>query len=137
MKSDPRAFNLDASLLQCDLPLSLFLGEILGRLRGEEGRWLVGLEEASLFGPKGYALFFIVPLIPDTSGRIPDTSGIRGLAQIIPRCVLTLPIPFSVVAQSKKVYDLDPNRVLLLFLSNAINLFSLFQINGIINNLLA
>ena len=79
---------------------------------------------------KGVCSVFIVPLIP-------DTSGICGLAQIIPKCVLTLPIPFSVVAQSKKVYDLDPNRVLSLFLSNAINLFSLFQINGIINNLLA
>ena len=79
---------------------------------------------------EGVRSVFIVPLIP-------DTSGIRGLAQIIPKCVLTLPNPFSVVAQSKKVYDLDPNRVLSLFLSNAINLFSLFQINGIINNLLA
>ena len=86
---------------------------------------------------EGVRYVFIVPLIPDTSGIIPDTSGIRGLAQIIPRCVLTLPIPFSVVAQSKKVYDLDPNRVLSLFLSNAINLFSLFQIYGIINKLLA
>ena len=93
---------------------------------------MFGRRQTSL-GRRGTSVF-IVPLIPDTSGRIPDTSGIRGLAQIIPRCVLTLPIPFSVVAQSKKVYDLDPNRVLL---SNAINLFSLFQINGIINNLLA
>ena len=90
-----------------------FLGEILGRLRGEEGRWLVGLEEASLFGPKGYAPVFIVPLIP-------DTSGIRGLAQIIPKNVFSLPIPFSVISQSKKVYNLDPNRVSSLFLSNAI-----------------
>ena len=86
---------------------------------------------------EGVRSVFIVPLIPDTSGSIPDTSGIHGLAQTIPKCVLTLPNPFSVVAQSKKVYDLDPNRVLSLFLSNAINLFSLFQINGIINNLLA
>ena len=97
--------------------------------------WLFGRRQTCL-GQRGTSVC-IVPLIPDTSGRIPDTSGIRGLAQIIPRCVLTLPIPFSVVAQSKKVYDLDPNRVLLLFLSNAINLFSLFQINGIIKNLLA
>ena len=94
---------LDPSLLQCNLPLSLFLGEILGRLRGEEGRWLVGLEEASLFGPKGYALFFIDPLIPDTSGSIPDTSGIRGLAQAIPKCVFSLPILFSIISQSKKI----------------------------------
>ena len=53
------------------------------------------LEEASLFGPKGYALVFIVRLIP-------DTSGIRGLAQINPKCVFSLPVLFSVVAQSKK-----------------------------------
>ena len=78
--------------------LSLFLGEILGHLRGEEGRWLVGLEEASLFGLKGYAPVFIVPLIPDTSGSIPDTSGIHGLAQFISKCVFSLPIPFSVIS---------------------------------------
>ena len=103
----------------------------------EERRRLGGFGRGKSVWAEGVRSVFIVPLIPDTSGRIPDTSGIRGLAQIIPKCVLTLPNPFSVVAQSKKVYDLDPNRVLSLFLSNAINLFSLFQINGIINNLLA
>ena len=60
------------------------------------------LEEASLFGPKGYAPVFIVPLIPDTSGSIPDTSGIHGLAQVILKTVFSLPIPFSIISQSKK-----------------------------------
>ena len=34
---------------------------------------------------------FIVPLIP-------NTSGIHGLAQFIPKCVFSLPIPFSVIS---------------------------------------
>ena len=88
------------------------------------------MEGDRLVWAKGVRSVFIVPLIP-------DTSGIRGLAQLFPKKVFSLLIPFSIVIQSKKVYDLDPNRVLLLFLSNAINLFSLFQINGIIKNLLA
>ena len=114
---NPRVFNLDASLLQCDLLLSFSLVKSLVALGGKKGvGWLFGRRQTGL-GRRGNSIF-IVPLIP-------DTSGIRGLAQIIPKYVLTLPIPFSVVAQSKKVYDLDPNRVLSLFLSNAINLFSL------------
>ena len=114
MKSDPRAFNLDASLLQCDLPLSLFLVKSSVALGEEERRRLGGFGRGKSVWPEGVRSVFIVPLIP-------DTSGIRGLAQFIPKCVLTFPIPFSVVAQSKNVYDLDPNRVLSLFLSNAIN----------------
>ena len=129
---------LDPSLLQCNLPLSLFVGETLDRPRWKEGHRLVGLKETDKSGLKGVLLVFIVPLIPDTSGSIPDTSGIRGLAQIIPKYVLTLPNPFSVVAQSKKVYDIDPNRVLSLFLIQCHQLiFFLFQIYGMINNLLA
>ena len=54
---NPRAFNLDASLLQSDLLLSLFLVNSSVALGEEEGRRLVGLLEASLFGPKGYVLF--------------------------------------------------------------------------------
>ena len=80
---------------------------------------LVGRRQACL-GRRG-TLGFIAPLIPDTSGSIPDTSGIRGLGQIIPKSVFSLPIPFSVISQSKKVYNLDPNRVSSLSLSNAIN----------------
>ena len=80
---------------------------------------LVGRRQTSL-GRRGTS-GFIVPLIPDTSGSIPDTSGIRGLAQIIPKSVFSLPIPFSVISQSKKVYNLDPNLVSSLSLSNAIN----------------
>ena len=77
---------------------------------------LVGRRQTSL-GRRGTS---IVPLIPDTSGSIPDTSGICGLAQIIPKSVFSLPIPFSVISQFKKVYNLDPNRVSSLSLSNAI-----------------
>ena len=61
---------------------------------------LVGKRQNCL-GQKGM-LCLIAPLIP-------DTSGIRGLAQIIPKSVSSLPIPFSVISQSKKVYNLDPN----------------------------
>ena len=80
---------------------------------------LVGRRQTSLgrWGTSG----FIAPLIPDTSGSIPDTSGIRELAQFIPKYVFSLPIPFSIISQSKKVYNLDPNRVSSLSLSNAIN----------------
>ena len=74
--------------------------------------WLFGRRQTGL-GRRGTSVF-IVPLIP-------DTSGIRGLAQLLPKKVFSLPIPFSVVTQSKKLYDLDPNRVSSLFLSNAIN----------------
>ena len=74
----------------------------------EEVSGWVGWKETSLSGPKG-TLGFIAPLIPDTSGSIPDTSGIRGLAQVIPKSVFSLPIPFSIISQSKKVYNLDPN----------------------------
>ena len=72
---------------------------------------LVGRRQTSL-GRRGMT-GFIVPLIP-------DTSVIRGLAQIIPKSVFSLPIPFSIISQSKKVYNLDPNRVSSLSLSNAI-----------------
>ena len=81
-------------------------------MRKKSAAGLVGRRQACL-GRRGM-LGFIAPLIP-------DTSGIRGLAQLIPKGVFSLPIPFSVVTQSKKVYDLDPNRVSSLFLSNAIN----------------
>ena len=96
--------------------------------------WLFGRRQSGL-GRRGNFVF-IVPLIPDMFGSIPDTSGIRGLAQFFPKKVFSLPIPFSIVTQSKKVYDLDPNRVSSLFLSNAINCFSLFQIFGIYKILL-
>ena len=77
-------------------------------LGGKKGvGWLVGRRQTSL-GQRGTS-GFIAPLIPDTSGSIPDTSGIHGLAQLIPKGVFSLPIPFPVVSQSKKVYDLDPN----------------------------
>ena len=66
MKSDPRAFNLDASLLQCDLPLSLLLVKSSVALGEEEGRRLVGLEEQVCLGRRG-TLGYIDPLIPDTS----------------------------------------------------------------------
>jgi len=42
---NPWAFNLDASLLQCDLLLSFSLVKSSVALGGEEGRRLVGLEE--------------------------------------------------------------------------------------------
>ena len=59
---------------------------------------------------EGVRSVFIVPLIPDTSGSIPDTSGIRGLAQAIPKCVFSLPIPFSIISQSKKdIKEAKPN----------------------------
>ena len=87
-------------------------------MRKKSAAGLVGRRQACL-GQRG-TLGFIVPLIPDTSGSIPDTSGIRGLAQVIPKSVFSLPIPFSVISQSKKVYNLDPNRVSSLSLSNAI-----------------
>ena len=57
---------------------------------------LVGRRQVCL-GRRG-TLGFIAPLIPDTSGRIPDMSGIRGLAQNIPKCVFSLPNPFSVIS---------------------------------------
>ena len=54
----PRAFNLDASLLQCDLLLSFSLVKSSVALGEEEvGGW-VDLEETSLSRPKGYALFY-------------------------------------------------------------------------------
>ena len=110
---NPRAFNLDASLLQCDLLLSFSLVKSSVALGEEEGCRLVSLEEQVYQGRRG-TLGFIVLLIP-------DTSGIRGLAQIIPKRVFSLPIPFSIISQSKKVYNLDPNGVSSLSLSNAIN----------------
>ena len=61
---------------------------------------LVGRRQVCL-GRKG-TLGFIAPLIPDTSGSIPDTPDIRGLAQIILKSVFTLPIPFTVISQSKR-----------------------------------
>ena len=73
---------------------------------------LVGRRQTSL-GRRGTS-GFIVPLIP-------DTSDIRGLAQVIPKSVFSLPIPFLVISKSTKVYNLDPNRVSSLSLSNAIN----------------
>jgi len=82
----------------------------------EERRRLGGFGRGKSVWAEGVRSDFIVPLIP-------DTSGIRGLAQINPKCVFSLSILFSVVAQSKKVYDLDRNRVLSLFLSNAIKDF--------------
>ena len=72
------------------------------RQRDEKKDW------ATELGRRG-TLGFIVSLIPDTSGSMPDMSGIRELAQIIPKCVFSLLIPFSVISQSKKVYNLDPN----------------------------
>ena len=75
------------------------------RQRDEKKDW------ATELGRRG-TLGYIVSLMP-------DTSGIRELAQIIPKCVFSLPIPFSVISQSKKVYNLDPNRVSSLSLSNA------------------
>ena len=71
---NPRAFNLDASLLQCDLLLSFSLVKSSVALGGEEiGGW-VGWRRQGCLGRRG-TLGFIVPLIPDTSGSIPDTSG--------------------------------------------------------------
>ena len=98
---NPRPFNLDASLLQCDLPLSLSLVKSSVALGGEEGRRLAVWKETDWSGPKGY-FCFLVPLIP-------DTSGIRGLAQVVPKGVFSLPIPFYVISKSKKVYNLDSN----------------------------
>ena len=72
---------------------------------------LVGRRQVCL-GRRG-TLGFIAPLIP-------NTSGIRGLAQVIPKSVFSLPIPFSVISQSKKVYNVDPIRVSSLSLSNAV-----------------
>ena len=67
----------------------------------EEGIGWVGWKETKLSFQRG-TLCLIAPLIP-------DTSGIRGLAQIIPKGVFALPISFFVISQSKKVYNLDPN----------------------------
>ena len=67
--------------------------EIANEGRGEAAE-LAGREE-KLTWLKGYVRF-ITPLIP-------DTSGICGLAQIVPKDIFSLPIPFSVIAQSKKV----------------------------------
>ena len=58
VKSDPRAFNLDASLLQCNLPLSLFLVRCLVTLGEEEGDGWVAWKKMSLSGPKGYGWFY-------------------------------------------------------------------------------
>ena len=59
--------------------------------RDEKKDWATELARRGTLG-------FIVPLIPNTSGSIPDTSGIHGLAQDIPKCVFSLPIPFSVIS---------------------------------------
>ena len=40
---------------------------------------------------------------------IPNTSGICGLAVLFQKFILLIQIPFSVITQSKKVYNLDPN----------------------------
>ena len=60
----------------------------------EERRRLGGFGRGKSVWAEGVRSVFIVPLIPDTSGSIPDTSGIRGLAQIIPNHDFSLPIPF-------------------------------------------
>ena len=52
--------------------------------KDEKNDWASELDRRGTFG-------FIAPLIP-------DTSGIRGLAQIIPKSVFSLPIPFSVIS---------------------------------------
>ena len=58
VKSNPRAFNLDASLLPCNLPLSFFLAKSSVALGEEEvGGW-VGWKETSLSRPKGYTRFY-------------------------------------------------------------------------------
>ena len=77
---------------------------------------LVGRRQTSL-GRRGMS-GFIVSLIPDTSGIIPDTSGIHGLAQFIPKCSLSSN-PLFCYFLVQKVYNLDPNRVSSLSLSNA------------------
>ena len=61
------------------------------RQRDEKKDWATELGQRGTLG-------YIVSLIPDTSGSIPDTSSIRGLAQFIPKCVFSLPIPFSVIS---------------------------------------
>ena len=45
--------------------------------------------------------------------------------------ILLIPIPFSIITQSKRYTILDLNRESPIFLSSAINCFSLFQIFGI------
>ena len=57
--------------------------------KDEKNDWASELDRRGTFG-------FIAPLIP-------DTSGIRRLAQLIPKRVFSLPIPLSVISQSKKV----------------------------------
>ena len=45
---------------------------------------------------EGVLVVFIAPLILDTSGSIPDTSGICGLAVLVPNFIHLIPIPFSI-----------------------------------------
>ena len=76
----PEAFNLDANLLRSNLPLFLFLVEALGRQNdGTEVAALAWRREKRDRGPgsKGYGPFI--------DPRIPDTSGICGLAVFAPK----------------------------------------------------
>ena len=57
MKSDPRAFNLDASLLQCDLPLSLLLVKSSVALGEEEDDGWVAWKKMRLGWAEGVLLF--------------------------------------------------------------------------------
>ena len=60
------------------------------RQRDEKKDWASELVRSGTLG-------FISPLIPDTFGSIPDMSGIRGLAQVVPKDIFSLTIPFSVI----------------------------------------
>ena len=102
--------------------------EITNEGRGEAAEF--ARREEKLTWPKGYVRF-ITPLIPDTSGINTEHVRYMRAGSNCSKNVLSLLIPFSVIAQSKKVYNIYPNWVSLLFLSNAKSITSLFQIFGI------
>ena len=108
----PRAFNLDASLLQCDLLLSFFLVKSSVTLGEEEVGGQVGWKETSLSGPKGYARFYS----PAHTGHVRYT---RASPNNSKKCFLSSN-PLFCYFLVQKVYNLDPSRVSSLSLSNAI-----------------
>ena len=119
------------------ISLSLFsLVKSLVALGGKKGvGWLIWRRQVCL-GRRGMLYFYSPAHIGHVRYHTGHVRYSRAGPNYSKMCFVSSN-PFLCCCSVQKVYDLDPNRVLLLFLSNAINLFSLFQINGIIKNLLA
>ena len=120
---NPRAFNLDASLLQCDLLLSFSLVKSLVALGGKKGvDWLVWRRQVCL-GRRDTLSFYS----PAHTGHVRYTRS----GPIYSKMCFLSSNPLFYYFLVQKVYNLDPNRVSSLSLSNAVKWFSLFQIFGI------